>query len=64
MFMSTLKLKSPWFIVDEDERIHKAAVAEYNRIFERTQPIALFAGQSIRFINAAIEVNDVREELL
>jgi hypothetical protein len=62
--MSTLKLKSLWFFVDEDERIHKVPVAKYNRIFDRTQPIALFAGQSIRFINARIEVDDAGEEHL
>jgi hypothetical protein len=62
--MSALKLKSLWFFVDEDERIHKIPVAKYNRIFDRTQPIALFAGQSIRFINARIEVDDIGEEHL
>ena len=59
-----MKLKSLWFFVDEDERIHKIPAAKYNRIFDRTQSITLFAGQSIRFINARIEVDDLGEDHL
>ena len=41
------------------------AVAKYQRIFNRVQPIALYAGKSLRFIEAITERDeDGKEELV
>src|SRR5262249_48755890 len=53
--MSKLKWKTIYFVVDEEENLHRIPAAKYQRIFERTQPITLFAGQSIRFIEACVQ---------
>jgi hypothetical protein len=53
--MSNLKRKTIYFFMDEEEKLHRIPAAKYQRIFERTQPITLFAGQSIRFIEAYVQ---------
>ena len=44
--------------MDEEEVIHKIPFAKYERIFRRAQPIMLFAGRSVRFIEAHVDVDE------
>lgn len=56
--MAEMKQRLRYFFVDEEEEIHKVPFAKYERIFRRAQPIMLFAGRSIRFIEAHVEVDE------
>ena len=47
-----------YFFVDEDEGLHKIPFAKYERIFTRAQPVLLFAGRSVRFIEAHVKVDE------
>jgi len=40
--MAEKNLKVRYFFVGEDESLNRIAVAKYNRIFNRAQPIALY----------------------
>lgn len=58
ILMGEMKQRMRYFFVDEDEVIHKIPFAKYERIFRRAQPIMLFAGRSVRFIEAHVEVDE------
>ena len=51
-----LMLRSYW--VDEDEQLHRIPQARYTRIFDRAETIKLFAGKSIRFVQAYVQVDE------
>ena len=53
-----------YFFVDEDDSIHRIPNARYYRIYNRTQPIALYAGKSLRFITAYVESDEEANEEL
>ena len=57
--MAEMKQRLQYFFVDEHEVIHTIPFAKYERIFRRAQPIMLFAGRSVRFIEAHVEVDEV-----
>jgi hypothetical protein len=44
--------------IDEDEQLHRIPMARYTRIFNRTEPIKLFAGKSIRLIEAHVQIDE------
>lgn len=44
--------------VDEDEQLRRIPQARYARIFDRTETIKLFAGKSIRFVEAHVQVDE------
>ena len=49
----------------EDDSLHRIYLTKYERIFDRTEPIALYAGKSLRFIETFLECDeDGNEELL
>src|SRR6185503_8759211 len=56
--MGEIKRRARYFHVDEDEVLHKIPLAKYVRIFRRAQPVLLFAGCSVRFIEAYVEVDE------
>lgn len=56
--MDEMKRRPLYFFVDEDEGLHKIPFAKYERIFRRTQPVTLFAGRFVRFIEAHVEVDE------
>jgi hypothetical protein len=58
LLMDEMKQRLRYFFVDEEEVIHKIPFAKYERIFRRAQPIMLFAGRSVRFIEAHVEVDE------
>ena len=63
--MAEKNFKVRYFFVGEDESLNRIAVAKYHRIFNRAQPIALYAGKSLRFIEAIVERGeDGNEELV
>ena len=45
--------------IDEDEQLHRIPMARYTRIFNRTEPIKLFAGKSIRLIEAHVQIDEL-----
>jgi hypothetical protein len=58
LLMDEMKQRLRYFFVDEEEVIHKIRFAKYERIFRRAQPIMLFVGRSVRFIEAHVEVDE------
>lgn len=53
--MAEKNLKARYFFVGEDESLNRIPLARYQRIFDRAQPITLYAGKSLRFIEAIVE---------
>jgi hypothetical protein len=63
--MAEKSFKVRYFFVGEDEALHRIPLARYQRIFNRAQPITLYAGKSLRFIEAIVErAEDGTEELV
>jgi hypothetical protein len=63
--MAEKNFKVRYFFVGEDESLNRIAVAKYHRIFYRAQPIPLYIGKSLRFIEAIVERGeDGNEELV
>ena len=63
--MAEKNLKVRYFFVGEDESLNRIPLARYQRIFNRAQPITLYAGKSLRFIEAIVECHgDGNEELV
>ena len=63
MSQNTGKLR--YFFVGEDDSLHRIYLTKYERIFDRTEPITLYAGKSLRFIETFLECDeDGNEELL
>jgi hypothetical protein len=62
--MDEMNRRTRYFFVDEDEVLHKVPIAKYERIFRRVQPILLFAGRSVRFIEAHVEMDEFGVEHL
>lgn len=59
----TAKLR--YFFVGEDDSLNRIYLTKYERIFDRTEPITLYAGKSLRFIETFLECDeDGNEELL
>ena len=59
----TAKLR--YFFVGEDDSLNRIYLTRYERIFDRTEPITLYAGKALRFIETFIECDeDGNEELL
>jgi len=57
--------KLRYFFVGEDDSLHRIYLTKYERIFDRTEPIALYAGKMLRFIETFLECDeDGNEELL
>jgi hypothetical protein len=57
--------KLRYFFVGEDDSLHRIYLTKYERIFDRAEPIALYAGKSLRFIETFLECDeDGNEELL
>ena len=49
------------FFVDENDRLHSIPQERYKRILQRTDPIYLYAGKTIRFIHIVVEVGDSQQ---
>ena len=49
------------FLVDDDEQLHRIPQARYQRIFDRTEAVYLYAGKTIRFIHVVVEVGDSQQ---
>ena len=47
-----------YYWVDEDGQLHQIPQARYRRIFDRTEAIKLFAGKTIHFIEAYVEIDE------
>ena len=63
--MAEKNFKVRYFFVGEDESLNRIPLAKYQRIFNRAQPITLYAGKSLRFIEAIVERDeDGNEELV
>jgi hypothetical protein len=57
--------KFRYFFVGEDDSLNRMPLAKYERIFERTEPVTLYAGMSLRFIETFVECDiDGNEKLL
>jgi hypothetical protein len=56
--MADRNLKIRYFFVGEDDSLNRIPLARYQRIFDRAQPITLYVGKSLRFIEAIVERND------
>jgi hypothetical protein len=56
--MAHRNLMIRFFFVGEDDSLHRIPVARYERIFNRAQPITLYAGKSLRFVEAVVERDD------
>jgi hypothetical protein len=50
------------FFVDEEDSIHRFPLSKYSRIHGRTEPIYLFTGKTVHFIEAHVEVDENGEE--
>lgn len=55
-------VRSYW--IDENEQLHRIPYARYTRIYNRTEAIKFFAGKSIRFILAFVEVDEQGQKQL
>jgi hypothetical protein len=44
------------FLFGGDDSLNRIPLARYQRIFNRGQPVALYAGKSLRFIEASWNV--------
>jgi hypothetical protein len=62
--MAHRNLKIRFFFVGEDDSLHRIPVARYERIFNRAQPIRLYAGKSLRFVEAVVQRDDNGNEEL
>ena len=63
--MGGKNFKVRYFFVGEDESLNRIPVARYQRIFDRAQPITLYAGKVLRFIETVVERDkDGNEELV
>lgn len=62
--MAGKNLKIRFFFVGEDNSLNRIPLARYQRIFNRAQPITLYAGKSLRFIEAIVERDDEGNEEL
>lgn len=62
--MAEKNLKVRYFFVGEDESLNRIPLARYQRIFNRAQPIPLYAGKSLRFIEAVVEHDEEGNEEL
>lgn len=58
------KLRSRHYWVDEDGELHRVSAARYQRIFDGTESIPLFAAKTVNFIGARVEVNEYAQEEL
>jgi hypothetical protein len=59
----TAKLR--YFFVGEDDSLNRIYLTKYERICDRTEPITLYAGKVLRFIETFIECDaEGNEELL
>ena len=56
--------KVRYFFVGEDESLNRIPLARYQRIFNRAQRIRLYAGKSLRFIEAVVERDEDGTEKL
>ena len=57
--------KLRYFFVGEDDSFNRIYLTKYERICDRTEPITLYAGKALRFIETFIECDeDGNEELL
>ena len=57
--------KLRYFFVGEDDSLNRIYLTKYERICDRTEPITLYAGKSLRFIETFLECDeDGNEELL
>jgi hypothetical protein len=63
--MAEKNLKIRYFFVGEDDSLNRIPLARYQRIYDRAQPIKLYAGKSLRFIEAIVRHDhDGNEELV
>ena len=57
--------KLRYFFVGEEDSLNQIYLTKYERIIDRTEPITLYAGKSLRFIETFLECDeDGNEELL
>jgi hypothetical protein len=57
--------KLRYFFVGEDDSLNRIYLTKYERICDRAEPITLYAGKTLRFIETFIECDeDGNEELL
>jgi hypothetical protein len=62
--MADKDFKIRYFFVDENESLHRIPLARYQRIFDRVQPIILYAGNLLRFIEAIVHRDEEGNETL
>ena len=56
------KLKLRYYWVDEDGEIHNVPAARYQKIFDRTDCVRLFAGKTVNFIVACVPIDEHSQE--
>jgi len=56
--------KLRYFFVGEDDSLNRIYLTKYERICDRTEPIILYAGKALRFIQTFIECDDDGNEKL
>ena len=56
------KLKLHYYWVDEAGEMHKVFAARYQRIFNRTDFVRLFAGKTVNFIVACVSIDEYLQE--
>ena len=49
---------------DEDQRIVRLSWAHYQRILDRVEPVLLFAGKTVRFIEVSLDLDERGERTL
>jgi hypothetical protein len=62
--MARRNFKIRFFFIGEDDSLNRIPLARYERIFNRAQPITLYAGKSLRFVEAVVERDDDGNEEL
>jgi hypothetical protein len=56
--------KLRYFFVGDDDSLNRIYLTKYERIFDRTDPIILYAGKSLRFIETFLECDEDGNERL